>query len=331
MAANEGVSLGFKIYILLVLTLNATGYILLIRYTRSQSGPLYSSTTTVLLTEISKLLISLLLLIKEHRSVLGMCKDVWNNVITNPRDSFKMCVPSIIYAIQNNLAFVALSNLDAATYQVSYQMKVITTAIFMVIMLNKSLSRTQWVAIVLLFLGVAMVQVESASSNKSTDVHYNYPVGVVCILISCLCSGFAGVYFEKVLKGTDTSLWIRNVQMYLFGIVSGIVAVFSKDGEVILEQGFLHGYNYLVWIIVAMASIGGLYTSIVVKYTDNIIKGFSTAVSIILAAVGSFLLFQKTFGVVFLLGTGLVISAVYLYSLPKPAPAKLASQPKEPV
>ena len=24
----------------------------------------------------------------------------------------------------------------------------------------------------------------------------------------------------------------------------------SKDGEVILEQGFLHGYNYLVWIIV---------------------------------------------------------------------------------
>ena len=71
-------------------------------------------------------------------------------------------------------------------------MKVITTAIFMVIMLNKSLSRTQWVAIVLLFLGVAMVQVESASSNKSTDIHYNYPVGVVCILISCLCSGFAG-------------------------------------------------------------------------------------------------------------------------------------------
>ena len=58
------------------------------------------------------------------------------------------------------------------------------------------------------------------------------------------------MYFEKVLKGTDTSLWIRNVQMYLFGIVSGIVAVFSKDGEVILEQGFLHGYNYLVWIIV---------------------------------------------------------------------------------
>ena len=47
-----------------------------------------------------------------------MMRDVYHNVFCNPMDSFKMCVPSIIYALQNNLAFVALSNLDAATYQV---------------------------------------------------------------------------------------------------------------------------------------------------------------------------------------------------------------------
>lgn len=259
-----------------------------------------------------------------------MIRDVWCGVITNPRDTFKMCVPSIIYAIQNNLAFVALSNLDAATYQVSYQMKVITTAMFMVLMLSKSLSRVQWFAIILLFLGVAMVQVESASGSQVKD-HYNYPVGLLCIVISCLCSGFAGVYFEKVLKGTNTSLWIRNVQMYTFGIISSLIAVFSTDGQVVLEKGFLHGYDSLVWLVVAMASIGGLYTSVVVKYTDNIIKGFSTAISIILAAFGSFVIFHKTFGVLFVFGTGLVVSAVYLYSLPKPAVAKPLSQPKETV
>ncbi len=31
----------------------------------------------------------------------------------------KLSVPSVVYAVQNNMAFVALSNLDAAVYQVS--------------------------------------------------------------------------------------------------------------------------------------------------------------------------------------------------------------------
>lgn len=66
-----------------------------------------------------------------------------------------------------------------------------------------------------------------------------------------------------------------------------------------------------------MASIGGLYTSIVVKYLDNIIKGFSTAISIILAAFLSAYFFGKHFGIFFVMGTSLVVSAVYLYSIPK--------------
>lgn len=31
----------------------------------------------------------------------------------------KLSVPSLVYAVQNNMAFLALSNLDAAVYQVS--------------------------------------------------------------------------------------------------------------------------------------------------------------------------------------------------------------------
>ncbi|XP_071509521.1 LOW QUALITY PROTEIN: CMP-sialic acid transporter-like [Diadema antillarum] len=315
---SEGVSLSFKIYILCVLTFNATGYILLVRFTRSQDGPLYYPTTTVFLSECSKLFISLLILVNEHRSLLGMVRDVYHNVLCSPSDTFKMCIPSIIYALQNNLAFVALSNLDAATYQISYQVKIITTAIFMVIMIGKKISSTQWLAIILLFAGVAMVQVESATSNKDQK-HYNYTKGLIAIIVSCLCSGFAGVYFEKVLKGSDTTLWIRNVQMYLFGIISAFVGVCTKDFKNVVENGFLHGYNIYVYVIIALASIGGLYTSVVVKYTDNIIKGFSTSVSIVMAALGSFILFHKSFGWLFCTGSLLVIVAVYLYSLPKPA------------
>lgn len=43
--------------------------------------------------------------------------------------------------------------------QVTYQLKILTTALFSVLMLRKTLSRVQWISLLLLFVGVAIVQV----------------------------------------------------------------------------------------------------------------------------------------------------------------------------
>ena len=55
-------------------------------------------------------------------------------------------------------------------------------------------------------------------------------------------------------------------------------------------------FHFVVWLMVlfllpVLASVGGLYTSIVVKYTDNIMKGFSAAAAIVLSTVASVILF----------------------------------------
>ena len=39
-------------------------------------------------------------------------------IVCQPRESAKMLVPAALYTLQNNLLFLAVSNLDAATYQV---------------------------------------------------------------------------------------------------------------------------------------------------------------------------------------------------------------------
>lgn len=48
--------------------------------------------------------------------------------------------------------------------QVTYQLKILTTALFSVLMLRKSLSRIQWISLLLLFTGVGIVQVLSPPS-----------------------------------------------------------------------------------------------------------------------------------------------------------------------
>lgn len=39
--------------------------------------------------------------------------------------------------VQNNLLFISLSNLSGAVYQVTYQLKILTTAVLSVVILGK--------------------------------------------------------------------------------------------------------------------------------------------------------------------------------------------------
>lgn len=157
-------------------------------------------------------------------------------IIQKPNETLKLLIPAGLYTLQNNLLFIALSNLDAATYQVTYQLKILTTALFSVLMLGRKLDSFKWVSLVLLMIGVSLVQVELLeleeifdffSSNlfdffkwpkdgqtKGVDKSFNDKlVGLFAVLFACFSSGFAGVYFEKLLKGSSTSVWMRNIQL----------------------------------------------------------------------------------------------------------------------
>lgn len=48
-------------------------------------------------------------------------------------------------------------------------------------------------------------------------------LGLTAVILACCTSGFAGVYFEKILKGQKVSVWMRNIQLGLFSIVLGMV------------------------------------------------------------------------------------------------------------
>ncbi|XP_071225877.1 CMP-sialic acid transporter-like isoform X2 [Salvelinus alpinus] len=326
---EEPVSVVFKVYCLSVMTMVAATYTVVLRYTRTiSSTAMYFSTTAVCVTEVIKLFLSLGMLTKEAGSFGRLKASIVEHVFQSPKELLKLSVPSVVYAIQNNMAFIALSNLDAAVYQVTYQLKIPCTALCMVLMLNRSLSRLQWLSVCMLCGGVALVQWKPAEATK-VQVEQNPFWGFMAIAVAVFCSGFAGVYFEKVLKSSDTSLWVRNIQMYLSGIVVTLAGVYMTEGTQVIQKGFFYGYTPWVCFVVFLASVGGLYTSVVVKYTDNIMKGFSAAAAIVLSTVASVALFGLQITVNFASGAMLVCISIYLYGLPKQDTTKLPRADKD--
>ncbi|XP_060930538.1 UDP-galactose translocator isoform X2 [Limanda limanda] len=305
---------------LVVLVFQNASLILSIRYVRTLPGERFFTTSAVVMAEILKVLTCLLIILLQKR--LNVKKTVLfllDAIVYQYKDTLKLSVPSLIYTLQNNLQYIAISNLPAASFQVTYQLKILTTALFSVMMLRKSLSKVQWVSLLLLFAGVAIVQVQQQEGNKeaSDGSNQNYMVGLIAVVISCLSSGFAGVYFEKILKGTSASVWVRNVQLGIFGMALGMLGLWWNDGPAVAERGFMFGYTDMVWCVIFNQAFGGLLVAVVVKYADNILKGFATSFSIIVSTVMSIYLFSFHVDLLFTVGAGLVIGAVYMYSLPK--------------
>lgn len=127
------------------------------------NGQRYLASTSVFLNEIIKLGISLTVALYERSQQLPpntpattLFASLASDVFTN--ESWKLAIPAALYTLQNTLQYVAVSNLDAATFQVTYQLKILTTALFSVLLLGRTLSSKRWMSLVLLIVGVSIVQ-----------------------------------------------------------------------------------------------------------------------------------------------------------------------------
>ncbi|KAI9699996.1 MAG: hypothetical protein M1836_002530 [Candelina mexicana] len=349
------------------------------------NGHRYFTSTAVFLNEVIKLAICLTVALYDISRNLppstpatALFSALINAVFTG--DSWKLAIPASLYTLQNSLQYIAVSNLDAATFQVTYQLKIITTALFSVALLGRSLSLRKWVALVLLMIGVAIVQTPTSDPTgftpmKDPESRFYFPrsfddlrslggfgkvnlakrsatyegidedfrlahpqlnasVGLMAVIVACTVSGLAGVYFEKILKDSNSSasLWVRNVQLSFYSLSPAFfIGVLFRDGENIAKNGFFDGYNWIVWTAIGFQAMGGIIIALCVNYADNIAKNFATSISIVISLLASVWFFDFRLTSKFIIGTGIVLSATYLYSSQdrlKPPPIKIVSYEK---
>eukprot|EP01039_Chlorochromonas_danica_P006870 gene6870-7593_t len=224
-------------------------------------------------------------------------------------DILKLCLPAILYTIQNNLQYIIES---APLFLVLYQSKIVTTAIFFTVMLSKRLSIKEWCAILLLAIGVSIV--ESSQHDISPNHHASSIVGFFSVIIAILTSGFAGVYFEKVLKSSRSSIWIINVQLSMMSCSFSMMFAMVLDPDAIMERGLFQGFNVIVLGILILQAVTGLALALVVKYSDNLYKGFGNSIAIVIANFFIGLFYQDvTLNVHFALGSFLVAASSAAY------------------
>ncbi|GAA5988482.1 hypothetical protein JCM11641_007166 [Rhodosporidiobolus odoratus] len=340
---------------------------------------------------------------------------------------WKLAVLAALFCFQGNAQYVASGNLSVPLFQLAYQLKIPATAMCSVILLNKALTKQQWASLFVLTLGVGLVQLFSVISNASShpappspattsatpssafdslSAHSEGPpnqaLGLAAVIGACMSSGFASVYFERILKVPSStsspsssasssvanspdpslspsssilspglpsstqppplpdpssivpsgkpSLWIRNIQLSTFGLAVGLpIVLWEMRGclgaldygylDASAEQGavaalgwwekasyvartaggnFFDGFNAVTWVVIALQLTGGLLSALVMQYADNLLKCFSTSLSILLSVAASVVLFDFQISLGIFLGSLLVLSATFFYTSPSP-------------
>lgn len=219
---------------LIALVFQNSGLAIAMRYTFvSAASERYLPSTAVLIAEILKLAISLIacFVLDAKMSTAAFFQLMHVDLVVHKIDWCKLTIPSVLYTLQNSLQYYSMSCLSAPVFQVLYQMKIITTAIFSVLILSKRLTGGQWGSIVALAVGVALVQLSQTQSSSDKE---NSIAGFLSVILGCCTSGFAGVYFEMVLKSSNVSIWMRNIQLSVIGIFFSAVRLFVLMRDVML-------------------------------------------------------------------------------------------------
>lgn len=316
-----------KAVCLVCLTFQNAAFVQIYKYSRiGLPKDLYIASTVICIAEAIKVVFSFFLMIIFETSLLDACNFFYESVFVKPLDTLRMCVPAVAYVIMTNLFLISGANLDVITFQIINQLKIPATVFFSILFLKSSFRLFQYLSVVILMTGVILVQstdIEEVAPNEVYNEHFaskrlllsDKTLGIVAGLSACVLSAFSGVYFEKILKSQESTVWSRNLQLSILSIPPAFIASLTKDWWEIREKGFFYGYNYVVWIVIFLQASGGLIVALSVKLADNVSKSYATSCSIIVAGISSTIIFHYTFNYQFLCGATLVILSVPLYTI----------------
>lgn len=277
----------------------------------------YNTVTAVLMTECVKLVAAALIFLKDHT-----VKTLFSEIMKHKKVLLYYFVPSALYCLYNNLAFVNLASYDPTTYFLLLNFRVVLTGVIFQFLFSKKLTKLQWVSLGILTFGCILKEYGKASQKladkTTTDWTAYLDPHLLLIMVQVFCSCFAGVYNEYLLKdkGVDVHIMVQNVFMYLDSIVcNGVALGFKGDlanafTSTSLQAMFQPG---VIFIVLNNAAIG-IVTSLFLRSLNSILKTFASALELMFTAILCWLIFGIPIDVYTIAALVIVSGATFLYS-----------------
>ena len=273
--------------------------------------------------------------------------------------SHKMMVLALIYGVMNILSFISLRNIGAGMFTIFAQCKILTTATFSTLILQRRYSATKWRALIGLMFGVLLFSEpiwrssltatttratgtdDSNNSNRVDLVQQeqqqpsdiavtkddnnpnntgNPTLGTLAVLIEVTLSGFASIYFEKVIK-TDPlklTIWERNFQLAMTSFPVYLTFILFDHGGP--SGHFGGGWSLLTCIVATFGAAGGLLVALSIKYGDAILKTLATTGAIVLSSLLDHVLLGGPLTPIMMIAGIQVILSIFNYTFDETTP-----------
>eukprot|EP00802_Teleaulax_amphioxeia_P014059 Tamp_14118.p1 GENE.Tamp_14118~~Tamp_14118.p1 ORF type:complete len:375 (+),score=44.73 Tamp_14118:164-1288(+) len=278
---------------------------------KASDGRQALNSSIVVTSEVVKVSICIAEIFVRKKGIRGLILELYDGIISKQAETAWMMVPCCLYFVQNNLLLLAVAKLNPPVYYVVSQLKILATALFSVLLLDKTISTRKWIALFLLVCGTALSQ-SNFDFDGDVSLHgLGAALGAVCT------SGMAGVICERLLKGgsQEVTMSTQNVKLGVPSSLLGLFALYIQDWKQLTTHGFFQGFTHWTWTVVTLHSVGGLLVTAVMKFADNLLKGFAMAASMISACVLSVHFFDFALTANFLSGSLIVVMATFLYLL----------------
>lgn len=304
----------------------------------------YSPISVNFATEIAKCCFAVLLLLYQARRGTGSDRVVlsWHRLWRDARKNWLLAVPALFYAINNYLKFVMQLYFRPATVKMLSNLKVLTIALLLKVVMKRQFTVVQWEALVLLILGITVNQLSCTIGGASVSVgggggsdapaHSSDSwIAWFYTLMSVTIPSTASVFNEFALKKNfDTSVHLQNFFMYFFGAVFNflfLVVVFVSNGGG--GVSLFRGHSTMTVLLVVNNAAQGILSSFFFKFADTILKKYSSTVATVFTGLMSAVLFGHSITVNFIIGVSIVFISMHQFFTAAPTKGGARNVPRE--